>query len=167
MHCQRTNEHTRSKAACSLGFPHSSYSCTVSGCFSSVKTVSTSRNGTWRIAANRKLGRLLMMAPATTPPALKLSRTICPTSVYPIQRIQQVAMHVLIRPFEMRCFMTASQSEMEFCFFSNRPSLCHSRPNSPPPRTWPNANYVHFQITHRCTESHTIHPLFRSGVLCG
>src|SRR5659263_637298 len=54
------------------GFPHSSYSPTVSGSVGSLIVLRTSTNGTFATTAWKRSGRMFVTAPMRRPPALPL-----------------------------------------------------------------------------------------------
>ena len=88
--------------------------------------VSGSTNGTCARMPAKSSGAMLATAPISKPPALPPSATSCRGRVDP--GVHQM----LLRP--------TTKSVKVFFFSSSLPCSYHSRPISPPPRTWATAN---------------------------
>src|SRR4051794_18835999 len=106
-------------AAFSFGFPHSMYSCVVSGSVGSSIVLITSTKGTYATTALKRSGRMFAIAPISRPPALPPLTISFDGVVY----------------FSFtRCSAEATKSVNVFFFVIIRPASCHSLPMSPPPR---------------------------------
>src|SRR6202789_1475169 len=108
-----------SNAACSFGFPHSSYSATVSGSVASSIVFITSTNGTCDSTTRNSSGRIFTTAPISKPPALPPSIATRFGSPYPSRTRNSVASIKFVNVLRFSIIL---------------PPSCHGSPNSPPPR---------------------------------